>query len=75
MMFGLGFWELAIIALVVLIFVKPEDLPKILRKIGYYYGRIKEIGRSVQTQIEDSKTFFWDESDTSNKQTKKEKEE
>jgi len=70
-MFGLGFWEIAIIALVTLIFVKPEDLPKILRKIGYYYGRIKEIGRSVQSQIEDTETFFWDKPDSSNKKTNK----
>jgi sec-independent protein translocase protein TatB len=66
-MFGLGFWEIAIIALVTLIFVKPEDLPKILRKIGYYYGRVKEIGRSVQSQVEDTETFFWDKPDSSNK--------
>ncbi len=78
-MFGLGFWEIAIIALVTLIFVKPEDLPKILRKIGYYYGRIKEMGRSVQSQIEDTETFFWDKPDSSNKKinkkTNKDKEE
>ena len=72
MMFGLGFWEIAIIALVILIFAKPEDLPKILRKIGYYYGKLKEMGRSVQTHIEDTQTYFWNESDTANKEPKKE---
>jgi sec-independent protein translocase protein TatB len=74
-MFGLGFWEIAIIALVTLIFVKPEDLPKILRKIGYYYGRIKEIGRSVQSQIEETETFFWDKPDSSAKEKNNDKEE
>ena len=39
-MLGLGFWEIAIISVIVLIFVRPEELPRVMRFLGKFYGRI-----------------------------------
>ena len=46
-MFGLGFWELMAILLVAIVFINPKDLPKIARKIGYWYGKMKDMGKWV----------------------------
>ncbi|OHD63328.1 MAG: hypothetical protein A2096_15780 [Spirochaetes bacterium GWF1_41_5] len=39
-MFGIGFSEIIIIGIVILIFVNPADLPSFLRKAGKLYGEI-----------------------------------
>lgn len=41
-MFGIGFSELLIIALAMIVFIKPEDLPKLFRKLGKVYRSIKK---------------------------------
>jgi Sec-independent protein translocase protein TatA len=41
-LFGLGIWELIIIFIVVILFVKPEDLPKFFKKVGKLYGELKK---------------------------------
>ena len=55
-MFGLGFFEIVVIAIVALIFVKPKDLPGVFRKIGWIYrkamrqiGEARKIIREVET--------------------------
>jgi sec-independent protein translocase protein TatB len=40
-MFGIGFSELVLIGLVLIIFIKPEDLPKFFRSAGKLYGQLK----------------------------------
>ncbi len=40
-MFGIGLGELIIIVLAVLIFVKPRDFPGFLRKLGYFYRKLR----------------------------------
>ena len=40
-MFGIGFSEIVIIALVVIVFVRPSDLPAFVRKLGRLYGQAK----------------------------------
>jgi Sec-independent protein translocase protein TatA len=47
-MFGIGFSEMAIIALVVMVLVRPEDLPAFFRKLGKFYGQLK---RAYQEMI------------------------
>ena len=44
-MFRLGFWEIVVILLVAVVFVNPKDLPKIARKIGYWYGKLRDTGK------------------------------
>ncbi len=46
-MFGLGIWELIIIIVAVVIFVKPEDLPKFFRKVGKLYGDLKRYNDEI----------------------------
>jgi sec-independent protein translocase protein TatB len=41
-MMGIGFSELVVIILVVLIFIKPDDLPAFFRKLGKLYVKIKK---------------------------------
>jgi sec-independent protein translocase protein TatB len=41
-MFGIGFSELVLIGLILIIFIKPEDLPKFFRSAGKLYGRMKK---------------------------------
>lgn len=51
-MFDFGFWELMIIALVALLVVGPERLPKLAREIGRWVGKIKRFVSSVRSDIE-----------------------
>jgi Tat protein translocase TatB subunit len=46
-MFKIGFSEILIILLVIVIFVRPKDLPKFIRKAGQMYRHVKEFSRSV----------------------------
>jgi Sec-independent protein translocase protein TatA len=41
-MFGLGFAEIVVICLVVLIIVRPKDLPRLLRKTGALYRQVSD---------------------------------
>jgi sec-independent protein translocase protein TatB len=53
-MFGVGFSEIVIIVLLVIVFIKPEDLPRFFRTVGRWYGKAKraydEIGK-VKDQV------------------------
>jgi Sec-independent protein translocase protein TatA len=40
-MFGIGFSEIIIVFLAVIVFVRPGDLPKFLRTLGRLYGKAK----------------------------------
>ncbi|MDR0388617.1 MAG: hypothetical protein LBH73_00930 [Spirochaetaceae bacterium] len=46
-MFGIGFSELVLIGLILIIFIKPEDLPKFFRSMGKFYGQIKRAYEDV----------------------------
>lgn len=50
-MFDIGFWELLLIALVALIVVGPERLPKLIRVIGLWLGRANASIQSVRSEI------------------------
>ena len=51
-MFGIGFSEILVIVVVLLIFVRPEDLPKFIRKAGHLYGKAKKMYNEIM-QIKD----------------------
>ena len=38
---GLGLFEIAIVVLALIIFVRPEDLPKLVRYVGRLYGDLQ----------------------------------
>ncbi|MCX7656110.1 MAG: hypothetical protein N2Z76_06260 [Treponemataceae bacterium] len=41
-MFNIGFLELIIIFVVILIFIRPRDIPKFFRTLGRIYGGLKK---------------------------------
>lgn len=50
-MFDIGFWELMLIALVALIVVGPERLPKLIRVTGLWIGRANASVQSIRNEI------------------------
>lgn len=50
-MFDIGFWELLIIAVVALILVGPEKLPRMVRIAGLWLGRANAQFQSVKNDI------------------------
>lgn len=51
-MFDVGFWELALIGLVLLVVVGPERLPKLARTAGLWLGRGRRMLSSVKAEID-----------------------
>jgi len=51
-MFDVGFWELSIIAVVALLVIGPERLPKVARTAGHWIGRGRRFVASVKADID-----------------------
>lgn len=51
-MFDIGFWELAIIAVVGLIVIGPDKLPGVARTAGMWVGRTRRFVSQVKTDID-----------------------
>jgi len=51
-MFDVGFWELSIIAVVALIVIGPERLPKVARTAGHWIGRGRRFVANVKADID-----------------------
>jgi sec-independent protein translocase protein TatB len=51
-MFGVDTTELAVIAVLALIFIGPKDLPKVMRTVGYWVGRVRGMARHFTSGIE-----------------------
>ena len=52
-MLDIGWTELLVVGLVLIVVVGPKDLPKVLRTIGQWTRKIKKIARDFQDNIED----------------------
>ncbi|PIT51151.1 twin arginine-targeting protein translocase TatB [Snodgrassella alvi] len=50
-MFGLGFGEILLIAVVALVVLGPERLPKVARSAGLWVGRIQNFISNVKTEL------------------------
>jgi len=50
-MFDIGFSELMVIAVVALIVIGPERLPKTARTVGHLFGRLQRYVRDVKADI------------------------
>jgi len=50
-MFDIGFWELLLIAVVALVVVGPERMPRLIRVTGLWIGRATASIQSVRTEI------------------------
>ncbi len=51
-MFDIGFWELTIIAVVALLVIGPERLPKVARTVGLWVGRMRGFVMSVKADVD-----------------------
>ena len=52
-MFGIGFSELALVAIAALIFIGPEDLPKVMRQIVKFFREMRQIGQGIKAQFDE----------------------
>src|SRR6476659_9319114 len=51
-MFGVDSTELAVVAILALIFIGPKELPKALQTLGYWIGRVRGMARHFTAGIE-----------------------
>jgi sec-independent protein translocase protein TatB len=56
-MFGVGFQELVLIALIGLIVLGPERLPRVANQIGNWLGQARRMTRVMKRQLEDELDF------------------
>lgn len=52
-MLDIGWSEMLIVAIVAIIVIGPKDLPKLLRGVGYWVGKVRSAAREFQNSIED----------------------
>ena len=55
-LFGIGFFELCIIAVVALIFVGPNKLPELFRDMGKFFVTMRRASNEIRHSIEISST-------------------
>mgnify|MGYP003447109579 CR=1 FL=1 len=48
-MFEIGFWELALLAVLGLVVLGPEKLPKVASQLGRYAGQARRMARTPTT--------------------------
>ncbi len=51
-MFGVDSTEFVIVAVLALIFIGPKDLPRVMRTVGYWVGRMRGMARHFTSGIE-----------------------
>jgi len=51
-MFGLGWQEILVVAVVLIIVVGPDDLPALLRNAGRWIGNLQSMARDFRRQID-----------------------
>lgn len=50
-MFDIGWGELVVIGLVVLVVVGPEQIPQLMRTMGSYLGKLRRFGQEFKAQL------------------------
>lgn len=50
-MFSIGFWEMALIALVALLVVGPKELPALLRSVSTWVRRAREVAGEFRSEL------------------------
>jgi sec-independent protein translocase protein TatB len=53
-MLDIGWSELLVIAIVAIVVVGPKDLPKLMRTIGFYAGKIRRTAADFQRQFQEA---------------------
>ena len=52
-MFNIGFLELLIIVFFLILFVKPEELPKIFKNVGLFYRKINRYYYNLKYEFDE----------------------
>ncbi len=50
-MFDIGFWEMALVAVVALVVVGPRDLPVLLRNVSSWITRAREVASEFRNEL------------------------
>lgn len=50
-MIGIGFSEIVIIGLIVIVFIKPKDIPSLMRKLGVQYKKLIEFNDKIRKEF------------------------
>lgn len=53
-MFDVGWTELVLIAVVAVVVIGPKDLPRVMRYIGQWTGKMKRMSREFQNQFNEA---------------------
>jgi sec-independent protein translocase protein TatB len=53
-MFEVGWSELLVIALVAIVVIGPKDLPRVMRVVGQWSGKVKRMAREFQGQFNEA---------------------
>jgi sec-independent protein translocase protein TatB len=53
-MFDIGWSELLVIAVVAIVVVGPKDLPRLMRSVGHYAGKVRRAASDFQRQFEEA---------------------
>ena len=53
-MFDIGWSELLVIAVVAIVVIGPKDLPRAMRVVGQWTGRMKRMAREFQNQFNEA---------------------
>lgn len=57
-MFGLGFWEIIIILLAVIVLINPKEMPEIARKLGRWYRKVRNVQEKVDKEVKELENEF-----------------
>ena len=53
-MFDIGWSEILVIAVVAIVVIGPKDLPRAMRAVGRWSGKIKRMAREFQSQFNEA---------------------
>ena len=53
-MFDIGWTELLVIAVVAIVVIGPKDLPRVMRMVGQWAGKLKRMSREFQGQFNEA---------------------
>jgi sec-independent protein translocase protein TatB len=53
-MFEIGWTEILLIAVVAIVVIGPKDLPRVMRIVGQWTGKMKRMGREFQNQFQEA---------------------
>ena len=72
-MFGIGIWELIVIAVICVVAVNPKDIPVLLRKAGKWYRELKDLSGSFSNAITNAVTEESEDTEAAEKEPQKKK--